>query len=139
MAANDFQYARVPQPSDLSAKNTAGATITAGQCVTLDATDVVSGTQAEPGVQVSTTDDVYFGVALETVADGKSLRVANFGSIVQVVAGAAISAGALVMCDAAGKVKTLTAGKPQVGQALTAAGADGDKILVRLHSPAKNA
>lgn len=137
MAANDFRYARIPSPLDLSCKNASGSDITFGQSVTLDATNPVSGTQAEPGIKASTTDDFNFGIALENIANGKSGKVARL-SVAQGVAGAAITAGAVVQCDVSGKLKTAAAGKPQVGQALTAAAADGDKILVAL-APAKNA
>lgn len=137
MAANDFLYARIPQPSDLSCKNASGSDIAAGNVVTLDPANPVSATQSEPGIKQGTTDDFAFGIAIEAIANGKSGRVAR-GSIAQAVASAAITAGAVVQADASGKVKTQGAGKAQVGQALTAAAADGDKILVAL-AVAKNA
>jgi len=133
MAANDYKYATTPIGTDIPCKNTEASTaLAAGNVVKLDATNVLSGTQANIGVlQGAATTDYPVGVAMEAAAAGKQLRVRCEG-IAQVVAGAAITAGALVMPTTAGKVITQTAAKPQLGQALTAAAADGDRILVLL-------
>lgn len=138
MAANDSQYARTPQPSDLTVKNVTGGgtAIASGTCVKFS---TAATSLAPTGVVVTTTDDKYYGITVENIPDNGIGRIANFGSEVQAIANAAITAGALVQCDVTGFLKTLTAGKPQVGQAITAAAGAGDKILVRLHSPAVNA
>ena len=137
MAANDFIYASTPLPGDIAVKNTDSVDFAAGNIVKLDATNVVSGTQATYGALRATTDDYPLGVVMETIAQGKTGRVRPHG-VAQVVASAAITAGAVVQASTVGKVVTAAAAKPQVGQALTAAGADGDKLLVAI-AIAKNA
>lgn len=138
MAANDFDYARQPMfTGEISVKNASGTDLVAGNLVKLDAANPVSATQPLPGVARTTTDEYPFGVCLEAIPNGKSGRVAIAG-IAQVVASAAITAGATVQASTVGKVVTAAAAKPQIGQALTAAGADGDKLLIVI-SIAKNA
>lgn len=140
MAANDVQHASIPLATDLSVKNTeASADIAVGTLVRLDATNVASATQPLPGVLITTTDEVALGVAIENIPNGKVGRIRPLG-VAYCIASAAITAGAQVQCSTAGKIKTLVAAKPQVGQALTAAGADGDRVLVIFNGlGAKNA
>ena len=56
----------------------------------------------------------------------------QIGPIVKVMAGAALTAGTLVMSDADGKAVTATANKYAAGQALRDGVADGDLIDVQL-------
>jgi hypothetical protein len=91
----------------------------------------VSGT----GVVTATAiTDIPLGILQNAPASGKTAEVAVSG-VSKVVAGAAITAGALVGIQVTnGKVKSITAGTDStqyvVGQALTAAAADGDIITV---------
>jgi hypothetical protein len=139
MAANDFFYASLPSEQDIACKNTDVTAIAAGDVVKSDATNVVSGTQPTVGVLQGTVAAVNLvGVAMEAIAVGKTGRVRPLGPVVQCVASAAITAGTHVAAAASGKVATQTAGQTQLGLALTAAGANADKVLVMLFG-AKNA
>lgn len=140
MAANDVQHATIPLASDLSVKNTeASADIAVNTVVKLDASNLVSATQPYPGVVIATTDDVALGVTLEAIPNGKTGRIRPIG-VVTCICSAAITAGAQVQASTVGKVKTLVAAKPQVGQALTTTTTDGDRLLVMLNGlGAKNA
>lgn len=133
MAANDFQYAGIPMGpgGDVSVTNTDSTDLIVGNIVKLDATNVVSGTQPLPGVLLTTTDDYPYGVCIEAIAQTKSGRVRISGRV-PVLAQAAITAGARVQCSTGAKAKTCGAAKAQLGQALTAAAADNDFILVQL-------
>jgi len=137
MAANDFIYASTPLASDMAVKNTDSVDFAAGDVIKADATNVVSATQRHIGALRATTDDYPLGVAMEAIPQGKTGRVRPIG-IAQVVATAAITAGVAVQADTTGRVKAQAAAKPQLGQALTAAGGAGDKLLVAI-SIAKNA
>lgn len=101
----------------------AAADITGGQLVT--ATGGVAGAD-------STT---FIGVAAHDVATGRPVTVYCDG-VQRLTASAAIVAGALVKCAAAGKVVTYTAGTDAadelVGVALEAATDDGDVIAVKM-------
>jgi hypothetical protein len=133
MAANDYQYARTPKPSDIGVAVYGGTAITTGLCVTLDTGNLMP-TKPIIGVQRSTTDDNILGVAVENIAaSGGQGRVAcGDGDIVQCVASGAITAGTYVQAGANGKVATAGAAKPLVGLALTTTTADNDLILVML-------
>jgi hypothetical protein len=81
------------------------------------------------------TTDVILGVCLdspEAAEENCTIQLLGCaGRTVLMVAGAAISAGALVCCNGTdGKVKTAVATNYVVGRALYAAGADGDVIEV---------
>lgn len=136
MAVNDYTLARTPKPTDLSVQNNGGSDLAAGLCVSLD----VAGANLIPakdvdGVILSTTDDAIYGVLVETCkASGGTGRVAaGDGDIVVCIADSAITAGTWVEASTNGKIKTQGAGKPSVGLALNAAGADGDHVRVKLH------
>lgn len=76
--------------------------------------------------------DLLIGVLQNTPASGAAARV-RFAGTSKVVASGVIAIGAYVTTDAAGKaVTTTTDGDLVVGQALEAAGADGDIIEIRL-------
>jgi hypothetical protein len=138
MSANDFQYASVPLPGDIAVKNTeASADILAGNVVKLDASHPVSGTQGHFGALLCTVAAYPLGVAMEKIPNGKTGRVRPHG-VAQVVASAPVTAGDVVAAAASAKVATQTSGQPQLGQALTAAAGDGDRILVAI-AIAKNA
>lgn len=138
MAANDFVYASTPLASDLTVKNTeASADIAAGNVVKLDTTNVVSGSQRHIGALLGTAAAYPLGVAMENIPNGKTGRVRPIG-VAQVVASGAITAGAVVAAGASAKVAAQSAGQAQLGVALTATAADGDKLLVAI-SIAKNA
>lgn len=153
MAANDLQLSRVPiQNGEVSVQNTDGTNdFTPGMCVTFDSTNGIPGaTQYAIGVKQSTTDDYIFGVCLENILHNVSAAnkgavgrvLVPYASIGRVVAGATnagvIAAGSIIEADTAGQVKVAAAAKPQIGQALTAAAAQGDQVLAAL-SFAKNA
>lgn|SRR5574341_1611354 len=98
---------------------------------------VVAGT-SEKQVKAPTGADVgnIIGVALDAAASGAQVNVAEPGSIVRCIAQAAIARGAFVSIQGTtGKVKTagLTNTTSVVGQALSAAAADGDHIFVLLN------
>ena len=83
-------------------------------------------------VQITTAGAMAGGVALATASAGKVLRIAISG-VVSVEAGAAIAVGAFVATDNAGRAVTATTGNYILGQAITAAGAAGSEVLVRIN------
>ncbi len=72
-----------------------------------------------------------FGVVQDTPAAGEASAVATDG-VTKVVAGAAITAGAAVTTDNAGRAVAATTGNRILGNALTGASAAGQIISVRL-------
>jgi hypothetical protein len=76
--------------------------------------------------------DVHIGVLQNTPASGEAATVRFLGTS-KVVAGAAITKGAYVAADSAGKAAATTTDKDNsIGVALEAAAADGDIIEVLL-------
>ena len=71
-------------------------------------------------------------------AAGKDALVA-FAGVVKVVAGAAITRGAMVKSDGSGKAATATTTTFAMGRCLDTALADGDVVRVLLVSPGHNA
>lgn len=105
---------------------TVGATaVVAGNLVALSAANTVIPTTAATAA--------WLGVATTDGAIGAKVGVAS-GGVQELVASAAIAAGALVVAAAAGKVATIGAGTfdQVVGLAMTAASANNDKIRVKM-------
>ena len=111
----------------------AGGTIVANRLVELSAENTVTATDA--------ITDLPVGVATIGGSSGDLITVQQFGKV-KLTASAAITAGAQVMPTAsgAGKVSTSSGATARtIGQALTAAGADGDIIEVQLWIGGNNA
>lgn len=113
----------------VSGQNGTGSTIAAQRVVMKD-----SGTTE--GIKLPTAvTDACLGVMLNSVADGKYGPVQRAGRAL-CTAAAAVTAGAQLMTDTAGKVLTWTvAGGSNaffIGTAVGAASADGDDIYVDL-------
>ena len=95
-------------------------------------------------VACSALTDIPIGVLQNAPTSGKTAEVAVFG-ITKMVAGGALSVGALIGTTTAGRAVALTVGtdttKYIVGQVITAAGANGDVITVSINamSPARAA
>jgi hypothetical protein len=102
---------------------TAGATIVANTFIDL---------QADGKFDPCGAADMADGIALEAGVDTDRIpMVVPDGSVVQVVASAAISVGDLVGCAASGQARTAATGDPVMGKALTAAGAAGELIDIQ--------
>ncbi|PFG19867.1 capsid cement protein [Serinibacter salmoneus] len=99
----------------------AGADITGGQVVAISGDREVS-----PAGAASTA---VFGVAATDVKDGEDVLVLR-GGVQELVASAAIAAGARVAAAAGGKVATAT--ENTIGLAITAASAADDKLQIAL-------
>jgi hypothetical protein len=114
---------------------TAGGTITRGQALVFS---------AAPKTVVASTaiTQQVIGVALQGAASGEQVpAVTASGTIVTMVAGAAITAGAEVMPQATGPGKVITAAGATAlscGIALTAAAADLDLIEVLFRPSVKS-
>jgi hypothetical protein len=105
---------------------TVGATaVVAGNLVALSAANTVIPTTAATAA--------WLGVATTDAAIGAKVGITS-GGVQELVASAAIAAGALVVAAAAGKIATIGAGTfdQVVGLALTAAAANNDKIRVKM-------
>lgn len=137
MSANDFDWASTPLPSDLPGRNYGVTDIPAFSVVKLDTGNVLSGSNESVGLALAGTGDYPLGVTVEDLPAGKQGRYRNQG-IVPVTADTAVTAGAIVKAGFSGDVTPQTSGTPQLGQALTAAAALNDTILVQL-AIAKNA
>lgn len=105
---------------------TVGATaVTGGNLVMLSAANTVIPTTGATAA--------WLGVATTDAAIGAKVGI-TCGGVQELVAGGAIAVGAMVIPAAAGKVVTVGAGTfgQNVGIAMTAAAADGDKIRVKM-------
>lgn len=121
---------RIVSGTDIvSGQNDINATIAANIVVMKDAT-VTEGIKLPTGVTVA-----CLGVTLNSIADGTYGPVQRAGRAL-CTAAAAITAGAQLMTDTAGKVLTWTASAGDnaflIGTAVGAAGADGDLLYVDL-------
>jgi predicted RecA/RadA family phage recombinase len=137
MAANDFDWASTPLPSDLPVRNYGGSDIPAFSVVKLDTGNVLSGPNESVGVALAGTGDYPYGVTVEPIPAGKQGR-ARCEGIVPVTADKAISAGAIVRAGFSGDVTDRSAGNNQLGQAITASAALGDTLLCKLAIAANN-
>lgn len=105
---------------------TVGATaVVAGNLVTLSAANTVIPTTGATAA--------WMGVATTDGAVGSKVGITS-GGVQELVASAAIAVGAMVIPAAAGKIATVGAGTfgQNVGVAMTAAAADGDKVHVKM-------
>lgn len=91
---------------------------------------VASDGQIDPTGNGASADGVLYN---NPNAAGQAASVVTFG-VAKVVAGAAISRGALVASDANGKAKTAVSTNRVLGRALEGANADGEiiKVLLKL-------
>jgi len=121
----------------LTVKNTSGADIAAGLAVIPDTTNTPGGSGTPMGVTLPASDVGAFAIAIETLTNTRLGRVAVVGSVAIGTASGTIHVGNYVMTDSAGKVLVQTAGKYQIGIALSEA-VSGDSVSV-LIAPAKNA
>jgi len=135
--ATDFQYGRSPVVGGEYGVKSYSTTLAAALVVKLDTSNKESGASPAGVVVTAASTDMPFGVTVESFASGGTGRVQCYG-IAVCTAGAAITAGDVVMPTSSGKVITQTSAKPQVGIALHDAAADGDPVRVLLQI-AKNA
>lgn len=105
---------------------------------TVGATAVVGGnlvklSAANTVVPTTAAGSDWLGVATQDAAVGAKVGVTS-GGVQELVASAVIAVGAMVVPAAAGKIATVGAGTfgQNVGIAMTAAAADGDKIRVKM-------
>ncbi len=127
--------------SDVIEEFVAGAAITPGMLVALNASGAVIPHNAADGnaipmfaledeLQGKTIDDAYEASAPVQV------WVAGRGDIVNAIAGAEIAAGDFLVSDGTGKLKpagtTAVQAHSIVGQALAAASSSGDRVAVRI-------
>ncbi|MEQ1675074.1 MAG: capsid cement protein [Chitinophagaceae bacterium] len=108
---------------------TPGGAITQFRLVKFSATDTV--------VQCTAAADNPIGIAQETISaqdvtDGRQVSVALFGAA-RAIAGAAITAGAVLMNDTSGRVITATSTNFAVGRAIQAASNAGDHLDIILN------
>lgn len=113
--------------------NLTATAIAVGDVVMLDTGNAPSGTQTGiPVKQCTGAGAVPYGVAVDAAAQSAQLRVQRFG-LIGVVASGAIAMGATVVPDTLGQVKTSPlGGVAQLGQAVSAAGAAGDGVMVEV-------
>lgn len=137
MSANDFDWASTPLPTDLPGRNYGLNDIPAFSVVKLDTGNVLSGTNELVGLALAGTGDYPLGVTVEDIPAGKQGRYRTQG-IIPVTADKAINAGDVVRAGFSGDVTSRSAGNNQIGQALTAAAALGDTILLALSIGANN-
>ena len=81
---------------------------------------------------------VYLGAAMTDVASGGDVPIslAGAGGICQVLASEAISAGDKITFAASGKAQVIDTGELCIGQAITAASADGALFTAKLYERA---
>lgn len=129
--SKDCTLKTVPANADLSTKQYYCMKLSAGKAVICDA-----------------AGESVFGILQNAPAAANRAAELAVSGVAKAIAGAAISQGAYVATDAAGKLKTAVAGKTDtsdggvaadpligshvIGKALSAAGADGDIIEVLL-------
>jgi hypothetical protein len=109
--------------------NGTGSAIAMGARLTLAVPTAIGAAQF--GVTLTGNAAICDAVALEPIADGENgaAKLRNDTGFLQMIAAAAVTFGATVTAAASGKVST--GGGTTEGIAFSAAGADGDLILVR--------
>lgn len=122
--------------TDLTVKNYSGSDIADKLVVILDTTNLPDGSGTPIGVTLPASDVKAFGVAVGTLPTLKMGRIRVAGAAVCVASGT-IHMGDVLMSDSAGKVLAQTAGKYQIGIAMSEAVTTED-VLVFLQR-AKNA
>ena len=112
-------------------------TVVAGQAVVIDST---ADNSLCPVVKVADETDEPTGIVVYDCVKnahgvGEKIAIAQTGSVIYLVAGSAITAGALLQFDATTRKvdDTTTSGNAYIGKALTSATADGDLIQVELN------
>jgi len=125
---------------DIPVHNYGGSTLAEGVAVIFDTTNVATSSGA-PGVALPASDVKAVGFLVSAIPAGKSglLRVQGI-ALANPTVGATFAPGDPVMSDSTGSVTAQTAGKYQIGIAVTGVttAVSGDKVLV-LVDRAKNA
>lgn len=122
-----------PQP----VKNTGNVAMTVGQLTKLDTSNLVSGSQPQVGVKLTSavTDEPYGVVGCNIPVGGYGYVYGVEGQELWMIADSAgtIAAGAIVGPSGAtaGAITAYTAGDPSCGQSLTAGVNAADAVLVR--------
>jgi len=123
----------VPENGVRTGRNRSGSAIATRTLVKLAGADGVDCVET-----FAAAADHLYGVAMQGIADGANGDVQIRGKAL-CVAGAAVSAGDLLQGTTAGKVILFAASAGDtdtvVGQAITAAAADGDVLEVELAGP----
>lgn len=126
--------------SDVIEEFVAGAAITPGMLVALNASGAVIPHNAADGnaIPMFALEDELQGKTIDNAyaaGDPVQVWVAGRGDIVNAIAGAAITAGDFLVSDGTGKLKPAGTAAVQahsiVGQALAAA-SSGDRVAVRI-------
>lgn len=113
---------------DLTFKNTSGNDIAAGLAVIADSSNAPSpGTPG--GVVLPASDVTPLGITVDAIPAGKTGRVRVTG-VAPCTCSAAVTYGAYLMTDSAGKVLAQTAGKYAIGVALGTTGGTGEVVAV---------
>lgn len=110
---------------DVTLLNSTLSTIDAGICVALTAT------QGEFKLTTGPTD--FFGVTMESIAAGKYGRIRTEGFAV-VTCAAAVTCGAKLKTDNAGKVLTKTAGTAQCGRACSTTDGASQSLVMKIEN-----
>ena len=84
----------------------------------------------------NTNSSTLLGVLQNAPAVGEGMSIA-YGGVSKVVAGAAITADAIITTNGSGRAVTVTSGDMAAGRALEAADADGDVITALLFHPVR--
>jgi hypothetical protein len=129
------QLGRVPG-IELPVKNYGVSDIAAGLAVIIDTTNTPAGSGTPMGVTLPASDAAAFGILVTTAVAGRMANVQLSGVAIG-VASATIHVGDVLMTDSAGKLLPQTAGKFQIGVAMSEA-VSTDNVAV-LISRAKNA
>jgi hypothetical protein len=118
-------YVQIFKPGEAITQTVGATAVVAGNLVMLSAANTVIPTTGATAA--------WLGVASMDGAVGSKVGVVS-GGVQELVASAAIAVGAMVVAAAAGKVATVGANTfgMNVGVAMTAAAADGDKIRVKM-------
>ena len=135
--ATDFARGRSPLVGSEFGFKSYGVALATAKVVKLDTANKESGSSVGGVIVTTASTDMPLGVSIEAAVSGGTVRIQTAG-IAVCTGGAVITAGAVVMPTAAGKVITQTAAKPQVGIALEDCAADGDLVRIML-CPAFNA
>lgn len=118
-------YVPIFKPGDDITQTVGATAVVAGNLLMLSAANTV--------IPTTGATSAWLGVATMDGAVGSKVGVTS-GGVQELVASAAIAVGAMVIAAAAGKIATVGAGTfgQNVGIAMTAASADGDKIRVKM-------
>ena len=98
---------------------------------------VVQGTAAYRASQATNATSLNILGVMQNNPDVDEAMTIAVAGLSKIVAGAAVTANAIITCDASGRAAAATSGDIAIGRLLEASGADGDVVTAMLFHPVR--